>query len=613
MLRHPTSEGSSAQAVPPRDNGGRRGGGFAWLRPYLARLRQPGLRERFARLAAATTTIRRRTEPGFLQLARELSLLHEGAAELSRTTREHVTSLRDVLERNQLAGGEAARALETLQRGMGEAEGRLRMLRRASKAIHRLRGQGKRMERLASFLEVCGYGFAVETSRNPASQSAFSGFVAELRTLAGKVGMLGAAMAEQAESAQYESERLDRAMTAGLAELDELTAHAERTVRETAARVEKVLQASWTALQEAERDTALIAAHANAAVYHLQFGDIVRQKLEHVAAAFEEAAPEQAGQVLAVEAGQLELAGEEIASARRRLDEAFAGLAEDARRLAGTIGRAGGRSEDDGAEKDPLEELGAAFARIEELERRGSQLCADARATYGRAVETAGRLSHHMAEVDEINRRMHIQALNAIVKTALLGEDGRTLEVLSVHVQQVFGESSELAAESVGMIEELHTDADGSPAEDAPSEGAAATLRRDLGQLARVRDELRRAMREAEAGSERQNAVLEQARQSLDFLSEMETEVAALRQETAEARRSAPGAAQEASGDSVDLVGRYTIESEREVHRRMTQAGDPAQPPEDAPAGAEPEDGFIDPPPAAAAQEEDLGDNVELF
>jgi hypothetical protein len=601
------------QAEPSRKDSGRRGGGFAWRLPYLARLRQPGLRERFARLAASTTAIRQRTEPGFLELARDLGALHEGAAELSRTTREHVTSLRDVLEQNRLNGGGAERALEALQRGLREAEDGLRMLRRTSEAIRRLHGQGRQLERLASLLEVSGYGFAVESARSLANQRAFGAFVTGLRKLAARIGALGAAMAEQAESAQNESERLNRTMTASLAELGKLTERAERTVRETAARVERVLTASWTALEEAERDTALIAAHASAAVYHLQFGDIVRQKLEHVAAALEEAAPEHAGDVLPVEAGQLELVGEEIASARRQLDQAFAGLAEDARRLAGTIGRAGGESEDREAGEDPLEELGAAFAQIEELEHRGSELCAGARATYDRATEAAGRLSQHMAEVEDINRQMHIQALNAIVKTALLGEEGRTLEVLSIHVQRVFGESRELVVESVGMIESLSTDANRRPAGDGAPEDTASALRRGLDQLARVRDEFQRAMRAAAAGSERQSAALAQARLSLGFLSEMEAEVAALRREVAEVHRSVPGAAP-AGVHPVVLAGRYTIESEREVHRRMTQAAGPPRSQEDAPAEARPEDGHIDPAPSAtAAPEEDLGDNVELF
>jgi methyl-accepting chemotaxis protein len=495
------------------------------------------------------------------------------------------------------------------------------MLHRTCDAMRRLHGHGQQMQRVASLLEVSGYGFAVESARSIASQQAFGTFVTELRKLAAKVGALGEAIAGQAHAAQEESERLGRTMTASLAELGQLTARADATVRQTSVRAESVLHASWTALQEADRDTARIAAHASDAVYHLQFGDIVRQKLEHVVDAFGEAAPEHGDHVLSVQAGQLELVGEEIASARQQLDRAFGGLAEETRGLAETIGHFGRDSESEDAGKDPLAELRAAFTNIGQVHLRGRELCADARATSGRATETAGHLSGYLAEVEEINRQMHLQALNAIIKTALLGNDGRTLEILSMHVQRVFEESSGLVGETVGVIESLSTDANACGGAAAVPEDTAAAVQHNLDELARVRDEFHHAMRAAAEQSDRQSATLSQARVSLGFLSELGEEVAALRREVAAVRPSAPGRAAAPEGGVHPAVpaSRYTIASEREVHRRVTQTAAAPGSSEDTPAVATPEndniDLFLDPPPpnTAAPEEEDLGDNVDLF
>ncbi len=617
------------------DPGTGRRRGFVWRLALLARPRRQDLRERFAALTASATAIRQRTEPDFLQLARDLRRLHEGAAELSRTTREHVGSVRDVFEQNRLIGGGglAERALADLQSGLGEAEERLRMLGRTCGAMRRLHGQGEQMQRVASLLEVSGYGFAVESARSTARQLAFSAFVTELRRLAAKVGALGEAIADQAKAAEEESERLSRTMTANLAELSKLTERADRTVRQTALRVESVLSASWTALQEAERDTARIAAHASDAVYHLQFGDIVRQKLEHVADAFREAGPEHADHVLSVQAGQLELVGEEIASARQQLDRAFAGLAEETRRLAGTIGRFGGEGGKGEAGEDPLAELRAALAGIEELERRGGELSAGARATFDRAMETAGHLARYLDEVEEINRQMHRQALNAIVKTALLGEEGRTLEILSMHIQRVFGESNDLVAETVGVIESLAACAQSGNAAGGFEEDTAAVPRHVLDQLAGVQERFRRTMRATAAESDRQSSALGQARVSLGFLLQLEQEVGALRREVAAVAPGAPPA--EARIQPHVLTGRYTIASEREVDRRVRQGAEGPHLEADIPAAAAPEDAnvdlfcdppsgtpapesanvdlFCDPPPTGTPAPEDLGENVELF
>jgi len=601
-----TPTATSLHKDPPD---GRRRRGFAWRLARLAGPSRGHLRERFAALTASATAIRQRTEPDFLQLARDLRGLHEGAAELSRTTREHVVAVRDFFEQNRLTGGGgvAERALADLETGLAEAEERLRMLGRTSAAMRRLRGQGAEMRRVASLLEASGYGFAVESARSASRQLAFSAFVTELRRLAAKVAALGEAIAEQARSAEEESERLGRAMTANLAELGKLTERARRTVGDTTRRVESVLNASWTALQEAERDTARIASHASDAIYHLQFGDIVRQKLEHVADAFREAVPEHADHVLSVQSGQLELVGREIASAREQLDRAFAGLAEETERLASTIGRFGGEGERGQEGEDPLAELQVALANIEELERRGGELSAGARLTFEHAMETAGHLSRYLAEVEEINRQMHRQALNAIVKTALLGDEGRTLEVLSMHVQRVFGESNDLVAETVRVIESLSAGA-GAGGIPGPRQDAPAVPSPGIDQFARVQDEFRRTMRAAAVESEHERAALGEARVSLGFLQKLEEEVAAFEREVAGVRPSAPRA--EAGTGAAVLTARYTIASEREVDRRVSGAAE-------TPAAAAVDDTnidlFGDPPPPGTPAPEDLGDNVELF
>jgi hypothetical protein len=503
---------------------------------------------------------------------------------------------------------------------MREAEGGLRALGRTCDAMRRLHSQGEQMQRVASLLEVSGYGFAVESARGLASQHAFSAFVTELRRLAAKVATLGEAIADQAKSAQDESERLGRTTTASLAELGQLTERADATVRQTSARVESVLSASWTALQEAERDTARIVAHAADAVYHLQFGDIVRQKLEHVAEAFEEVAPEDGEHVLSVQAGQLELVGEEIESARQHLDEAFAGLAEGTRRLAGTIGHLGGKDESGKTGRDPLAELRAAFTDMERLLRHASELCAGARASSARATETARHFSRYLAEVEEINQQMHLQALNAVIKTVLLGNEGRTLEILSMHVQRLFEESNDLVAETAGVIGSFGADGSACAAGAGTPEDTPAALHNDLDELARVQDEFQRAMRAAAEEGDRQKAALSQARISLGLLSELGEDVAALRREVAAVRLRTSGAVAAAeAGIHSKAISRYTIASEREVHRRVTKAAQLYSQQEGTPSAAMPEDDginpFLDPPrpETVAPEERGLGENVELF
>ncbi len=48
---------------------------------------------------------------------------------------------------------------------------------------------------------------------------------------------------------------------------------------------------------------------------------------------------------------------------------------------------------------------------------------------------------------------IHLQALNAIVKTAALGDEGATLTVLSIHVDSLYRKSRDIVASVVGLLE----------------------------------------------------------------------------------------------------------------------------------------------------------------
>ena len=595
-----------------------------WLRRLPGR-RAPQIDVRYSALAAAAARIRERTEPEFLQLSEDLRELHENAGAMSRTIREQVSAVRDVLGGNRLAGagGLAEQALEELHSGLDEGGGLARALQKSREAMGRLRGCGRQMRRVASLLEVSGYGFAVESARSADSLRAFDSFVTELRNLAARVGVLGDTIAQQAELARAESERLETVMRADLAGLIDLTAAAELAVRQTSQRAQSALDASWTALQEAQRHTTRIASFTEDAVYHLQFGDIARQKLEHIEATLLETGPEIRYHVLSLQAGQLDLVSEEISSSHRQLEQAFAGLAGETRQLA-LIAQRFVDSGNPAHQGDPIQELRSALLQIEQLRIEGRRICQDAADTAARARETAGHLSRYVAEVEDINLRIHLQALNAIVKTALLGDAGRTLEILSMHVQRVFEESSELVAGTVELIGAIAADA-ATGAAAGSGEDTRAALADGVDQLASIRDQFHRAMDSSAVQAAEQESRLERARLSLAFLDETEKDVSALAAEIAEVQRelaSLPGAVTDPA-DAEALHSRYTVASEREVHRRVTGSAGPALPSaspamEAETASAAQDDNialFLDrpAPPSTQVAEDDLGDNVELF
>jgi methyl-accepting chemotaxis protein len=555
-------------------------------RSASAELVQPGAASLLVALAGSLSDLTRQTDPDFVHLATDLKSLHACASDLGRGIGDHAGTVRDALQGSQLNGedGLAARSVEGLQAGMATAARNLASLTDVATALGRLHSQGGQIERIAMILKASGCTFAVESARSEHCQQAFGSFVEELRNLAGKVSTLGDAIGGQSLSAQIRLEQLTGEITGDLAQLRLLTHRSEATVRQTTEQMQQLLDSSCDALQRAETHIARISRHADDVVYHLQFGDIVRQRLEHIVASLEDAAgavttstpngPAKAAKILDIQLGQLEAMRGDVEATHRQLLEAFNALASESGRLADSIRHLGGKDSSSHADGDLFEDLKSELLRLEELQRQGYRLCEQANETSRQAIESAATLSRHLDQIQEINREMHLQALNAIIKTALLGDEGRTLGVLSTHVHTVFQESSGLVEETTGVLEQVRSHADrtgGTVA--ARSSGDPSDIQGGMAGIARAHGEFHQITAKALALVERQNDKLREIEERLGFLVALATRLSGFSGEVQRVRSSLPAAEECVVEDDalMSLVRRYTMESERTVHRAITR------------------------------------------
>jgi hypothetical protein len=231
---------------------------------------------------------------------------------------------------------------------------------------------------------------------------------------------------------------------------------------------------------------------------------------------------------------------------------------------------------------------------MQDLGRRAHVLGEATTHAAGEAAAVAKAIVDQLAEVDETNATMHMMALNAIVNTSRLGSSAAALNVLSVQVHEIASASSVIVAEVQPLVARLR--ADERPV-GATGDGGASSA----GMAAHLRElnELRAAVREVgdrsaglAAAQTRALAVSAADVQILQALRDrLATAAAALRPLLAELGPAAGDAgAQQAAHFAV-----YTMESEREVHRRALGSSAPAE------------------APVAVGAGNALGDNVELF
>ena len=581
----------------------------------------------------------------FVALARALRGLYETAQSLAKLVSGRLEALGRALEASRISGndGLAADSIKTLHDGLKEAFEELSALRLVAEDLRRLNTQVQNIERVGMFVRTSVFGFAVESSRTPDCQHTFGTFVAELRALGDKITGMAEAIGDQVASTRATQAREAQTLGGSHARLCELAKELEATAGVTAAQAQALCDSVLGSLQQAGERMRQITHHAQEAVFYLQFGDIVRQKTEHIAAALNDVAERLSSaaswqdfrdhaaavdRVFAIQIGQLDLIRKEVTAAQQKLEESFRSIAEETSQLRQGLHHGHEETDSSRAGAAPLAAFKAELRRLEQLHGQGHELRLGTQRTVQNMVEASRKLAGHVEQVKTINADIHLQALNAIVKTAALGSQGSTLSVLSMHVDWLYRESHEVVKEIGGILESVLSQAHARAGGHEPTGEAAGENRLHAG-MEEI-ESAYKACRETSAAAseliERQQTALDGGRarlQSLarhaEALGEQIGELNGFREMLApwlnlKQAGTAPGIE--------SLSQRYTMHSEREIHEgvgpNLAAQADPTagaaalfQQPEEKPDRLNP-----DPLSTAATRKPaaaELGDNVELF
>jgi cell fate (sporulation/competence/biofilm development) regulator YlbF (YheA/YmcA/DUF963 family) len=597
------------------------------------------------------------TETEFVGLARSLRELYEVAQGLAELVSGRLGSVRKAIQETRVAGadGLAEATLRDLQSGLDEAARELGALRAVGAEFQKLRTQLERIDRVGVSVRASVFGFAVETARTLDGQHGLGSFIDELRALGDKITNVAHTIGEDLEEARHsqaqESKQLERDHT----QLCQLAEKLEATAGETAAGAQQAIDQVLTGLSAAEAGVKQIMRHANEAVYYLQFGDIVRQKTEHVTEALREAAnalamsnsrtdfslqAASADQIISIQIGQLRQIRAEVEAAREQLLDSFTHLAARATGLQEALAHWQKEPTANDTDSAQFEAFKSALASLEDLHQQGESLRVEARQSTEQVVTASRRLSTHMRQVENLNQDIHLLALNAIIKTAGLGSQGATLSVLSMHVDSLYRESQDIVAEVSGILRSVvdrplaSLSGPGGSSPLAPEE----RMQKGIREIDQACASCRQAFESATELVVKEQEALRCAQAKLVFLQDHAFSITKhiddlqLFRETLALWTDATSPVQHQGLDS--LHTRYTMQSERETHER-TSARSPtiAKPPTPTPATncsadtagrqtpsvAETMSNRNDQHPqsvplvGSTSAPTDLGDNVELF
>ncbi len=370
-------------------------------------------------------------------------------------------------------------------------------------------------------------------------------------------------------------------------------------------------------------------------VSSLQFHDITRQRIEHVAEALAEITDRTAATPSGAPRGSVgvadvvavcELQRAQLDHARQEVLSAIARIAGSLRDIAGHVGEMCretrslvAAADGGGSPSSFLSSLEESFSAVTDSIAEYGRLGAELGATIDHAVRTIGAMSTFVGDIEKIGIEIRMIGLNACVRAAHVGERGAALGVLADSIHQ-------LSSDTAGLTDALARNLKAvihSAAELNDRQTAAAQDRQHLlaQEVARLMEPLKRldgetltllhgitaqgdALADDITAASAGIRVHEQIDRGIeDVIAGLDSFITGMKPMLSRRRR-------QDAGDGIGaLAGRYTMHSERQVHQSVAAGGTAAALALAAPALA----GADAAAPAGGDGREDLGDNVELF
>lgn len=601
------------------------------------------------------------SEPEFMGLGGFLQSIHGAAEEMTGLIQETIALLgvdRDQPEAEGRVLSDlrqlSANALEELAASRREIAGNLGLIRTIGKHLEGLSGHGETLRKIGLHLGVVGLNIGVESVRSPAGRELFGEIAPEVRQVAGKIHTLAEEIDHDSRHRRREQEKISHAIAIDLQTLEQLAGRAEQTIKVTLDQAETATGTTLAALKRAETHGSAIAAQLSGLIMEMQLHDSISQRIAHVVTNLEELMSElnqmvgsepAAGRLAAMrrvvdlQADQLDRIIDEVRTAAVNSRQAFTEIARHLAQLQQACQRQpdpDGRTPDNAAApafpaggttnkpepagaKDPIKPLLAALRHLHELLTQSNRMTQRLNSGARTTAEMSTRLSERMRQIETIRLEIHLKALNTIVMSARLGDEGLGMEVLAQETKRLSDSAHQFVDAAALLHREISTAAQNLHLQ-RPEQAAATSDGRNLRELTVSLEQFSlRSANAACAGIAEVHHGLQEADRQLAFLDRLADAIGADREQLVEisgllARLSRGAEATFNAEETGRLEQLYTMEKERELHQAHLESDSrPTKPGSNAnPATPAPKKG------AAGTERNQAGgagldDNIELF
>ncbi len=555
----------------------------------------------------------------FTAQAKEISDLSNAAAELTSKGQMHA-ALEDLL-------GELDNLVEYRNSCGKKAETSISILASILKIISSLQDTRGGFKRIVRVLRVLAISTRIESARLGSSDAGFNSLADDVEKLAKLIEVKYANIFERSCNLTDLLKNVLVQTEKNSALQQNSAANILRDTHSGTEDIKSIINKSTEVSSRVAEHFQEITRHIHQVITSLQFHDITRQQMEHVAEAFRDLVsrldgvsgdiPQEeshdivgwVGDVCEIESRQLHNAGSELLGAVGEIIQSLytvskevETVADDTREIVDVSGRSKGTM---------LSQIEKQITAVIGLLRENAERESEMRSTMTSVAGTVGDMEGFVGDIEEIGSEIELIAMNARVKAAHTGKHGEALGVLAEAIQKLSLDArgqtavvSETLTSIAGEAEVLHkhTDSSDSSGTDSMEDGTMQEIAHNwenlTGTLRKIESEFLSIIGQINESGHTLACQIKDAADNIGYhkvaANALESIAVDLEQVVSESRKIVPEA--EIPNRAVrlkELAAKYTMQNERTVHQTAM--------------GVETHEGLDTQP------DDDLESNVELF
>lgn len=486
-------------------------------------------------------------------------------------------------------------SLEELRNCRNEISGDLNILKNNSNYLEKLSTTSLVIKNIAKNLNVIAIHIGIESSRSRNCQQIFSIFVKELQQLAKLIKGVSLNISEDSEAARLNQQAALKRITGRQRKLEKLTFESDKAVQDSIIKIEKLINLSAETLESAGRHSQEISRQINEIIVAVQFHDIVRQQIEHILESFadiikicnEQSSRAGSGyeknkllgcvrSILAVQATQMEQVISEIEDIHANTIGAFKKMSHEVGTLVnGSLELKQGDKSEIGS-VGPFTAFKSSIENLNHILGQGHVIKSGIEETIKESFEIVTRLTAHLHKIEDIGSDLHIKAINSILLSKRLKENGKTLVILAQEVTGVSIKSNKFVYEVVeilksitGMTDKLIHSSSGEKGILNYENNSETSLTECIRSVSQLNDSF---LENCSISVERSIAINEEilkTESNLSFLTEMKSKISECLKIIQDMVSELTPFSDESTYEFEQMAKRYTMDTERDAHNRI--------------------------------------------